>query len=258
MGRSESASTHIGLRFRWCDLEKLVCPGNVSDVVSALRRNLYVADDNGCFNEHMGTVDDDVARTMDGMRAFTAFLKTHGDINLYRAGLFQTRRDEVEFEVYSPDSECLYNRDFIYATEDSRLVECERWGYDRSGTNAACEPLDLADIEAKALALEATCTRWGLSQHARRCSRAIEHFFHSSPPRRGEECTPEGHLRVVKRRDTQCLCARQRSRRRRKILRRPRRPGRRRRRVRRENTQFPNTRGVDTPPAETGCDPTRR
>jgi len=133
MGRCESASVYIGVKFKIKELIEYLKDKNEEKLLDILNsEHLYVIDDNNEFNSVFKTI-----RESSDLDKFISDLKYYGNKDLIR----YDGDEQITFNEYDSNNNCLYNQDFVYVDDNSMLTNIDRWGYNRSGDNVNCSEI---------------------------------------------------------------------------------------------------------------------
>ena len=128
MGKCDTATASIGLRIRLRDLIPQITEENVS-LIKEMIYDGWIEDDNDYFNEVYSMICDTLP-TIEfkecAVRAFTH----HGTYHASRDGR----------KTLTLDHGCLYDKFLLVPVKN--ILETERWGYERYGTNGASRPID--------------------------------------------------------------------------------------------------------------------
>ena len=137
MGKSETASASIGIKILISDLVSQINETNFT----LIKKMLYsgcIEDSNGYFNEAykniLGYDDGDIELPetyYDFKDYVTEQFKIHG--NYYKSKF----SSKVESDLKNG---CILEQELLVPIKE--LLETERWGYDRYGTNSISRPLD--------------------------------------------------------------------------------------------------------------------
>jgi hypothetical protein len=128
MGKCDTATASIGLRIRLSDLILQITEENASLILEILHDG-WIEDENDYFNEVYSTICDTLSTTE--LKEHAAYAFTHnGTYHKSRDGHVKPTLEEG----------CLFDK--ILLVPVKKILETERWGYERYGTNGASRPID--------------------------------------------------------------------------------------------------------------------
>ena len=137
MGKSETATASLGIKILLADLVAQINETNFA----LIKKMLYdgsIEDCNDYYNEAYKTIlgyddgDIELPEQYDTFKKYvTEQFKIHGD---YYKSKFSSK---IEPNLKNG---CLMEKDLLVPIKD--VLETERWGYERYGTNSASRPLD--------------------------------------------------------------------------------------------------------------------
>lgn len=128
MGKCDTATASIGLRIRLSDLIPQITEENASLILEMLHDG-WIEDENNYFNEVYSTICDTLSTTE---------LKEHATYAFTHNGTYhKSRNGHVKPTL---EEGCLFDK--ILLVPVKTILETERWGYERYGTNGASRPID--------------------------------------------------------------------------------------------------------------------
>jgi hypothetical protein len=133
MGKCESVTASIGLKILLSDLVLQINETNFNQIDSMLH-NGYIEDENDYFNEVYSDIigSDDIPQDRIGAKEYLIHAFT-------RNGTYHKSRRSHEC-IPTLDHGCLFDQELVVPIK--KLLSCERWGYDREGTNSTSRPVD--------------------------------------------------------------------------------------------------------------------
>lgn len=130
MGKCETAAASIGIKIRLSDLVTQINETNLNIIIDMLESG-HIEDDNDFFNEVYEEIIDDEKITNGNYanikKKLTNEFKTKGTINKYQYSF--SRKDEHTLE-----NGCLWDKFLLVPIK--KILETDRWGYDRYGINS--------------------------------------------------------------------------------------------------------------------------
>ena len=133
MKKCESATASIGIKILLSDLILQINEANFDQIESMLY-NGYIEDENDYFNEVYTNIiySADMPRDVEHTKEYLIYAFTHN-------GTYHKTRFSREF-FPTLDHGCLFDKELLVPIK--KLLSCERWGYDREGTNSTSRPID--------------------------------------------------------------------------------------------------------------------
>ena len=133
MGRCESAIASIGIKIALSDLVLQINETNF-DLIESMLWNGCIEDENDFFNEVYETIiySDDMPK--DYLHAKDYLIDAFTCNGTYH----KTRFSREVFPTL--DHGCLFDQELLIPIK--KLLSCERWGYDREGSNSTSRLLD--------------------------------------------------------------------------------------------------------------------
>ena len=134
MGKCESATASIGIKIVLSDLVLQINETNF-DLIESMLNDGCIEDENDSFNEVYTDIihSDDMPRDYLYAKEYLIHAFTHNG-TYYRA-----RGSHVRIPTL--DQGCLFDQELLFPIK--KLLSCERWGYDREGTNSTSRPVDV-------------------------------------------------------------------------------------------------------------------
>jgi len=132
MGKCETVSSSIGMKILLSDLILQINENNFI-MIKELLHNGFIEDKNGYFNE----VYEEILyenKLPENVLEFTEHLSHEFTVN----GSYHKSKDGVV--IPTTDHGCLFDKYLLIPVK--QLLETERWGYDRYGTNGTSTPID--------------------------------------------------------------------------------------------------------------------
>jgi hypothetical protein len=137
MGRCDTATVSLGLKILLSDLIKQINKDNF-DLIKKMLNDGIIEDSNEYFNEVYQKVigyDDADVELPDNYMEFKAHLTKEFKNN----GSYYKLKDSCKVEPCLTRG-CLYDRHLLVSIKE--IIETERWGYSREGTNSSSRPID--------------------------------------------------------------------------------------------------------------------
>jgi len=133
MGKCESVTASIGLKILLSDLVLQINETNF-DQIDSMLHNGCINDENDYFNEvYFDIISiDDMPQDHIGAKEYLIHAFTHNGT------YHKTRFSREVFPTL--DHGCLFDQELVVPIK--KLLSCERWGYDREGTNSTSRPVD--------------------------------------------------------------------------------------------------------------------
>jgi hypothetical protein len=133
MGKCESASASIGVKIVLSDLVLQINETNFDQIESMLH-NGCIEDENDYFNEVYSDIicSDDMPQ--DHLHAKDYLIRA-----FTRNGTYHKSRSS-HICIPTLDHGCLFDQELVIPIK--KLISCERWGYERMGTNSTSRPVD--------------------------------------------------------------------------------------------------------------------
>lgn len=133
MGKCESATASIGIKIVLSDLILQINETNF-DLIRTMLDDGCMEDENDYFNEVYSNIvwSDDIPK--DHLRAKEYLIRAFTHSGTYH----RSRSSAVAIPTL--DHGCLFDKELLVPIK--KLLSCERWGYDREGTNATSRAID--------------------------------------------------------------------------------------------------------------------
>jgi len=133
MGKCESVTASIGLKILLSDLVLQINETNF-DQIDSMLHNGCINDENDYFNEVYSDIIsiDDMPQDHIGAKEYLIHEFT------CNGTYHKTRFSREVFPTL--DHGCLFDQELIVPIK--KLLSCERWGYDREGTNSTSRPVE--------------------------------------------------------------------------------------------------------------------
>jgi hypothetical protein len=133
MGKCESVTASIGVKILLSDLVLQINETNFDQIESMLC-NGCIEDENGYFNEVYSNIvfSDDMPQ--DHLHAKEYLIHAFTCNGTY----YESRDSDVVIPTL--DHGCLFDQELVVPIK--KLLSCERWGYERIGTNSTSRPVD--------------------------------------------------------------------------------------------------------------------
>jgi hypothetical protein len=143
MGKCELAELAIGVAIGLADLVAQITAENLAKIKELLEEGI-IDDENGFFNDSFQEARDAVEETDDPVlfkESLEKELKSRGDIDHCKSP--SKKRKKWDFTEGSLLAQTLL-------IPEATILQTERWGYDREGTNASQCPVPLDLVEKRA------------------------------------------------------------------------------------------------------------
>lgn len=133
MGKCESATAYFGIKILLSDLILQINESNF-DLIDSMLHNGCIEDENDYFNEVYSNIIYSDNMPQDHLHAKEYLIHAFTHNGTYH----KTRFSREVFPTL--DHGCLFDQELLVPI--TRLLSCERWGYDREGTNSTSRPVD--------------------------------------------------------------------------------------------------------------------
>jgi hypothetical protein len=133
MGKCESATVSIGIKIVLSDLVLQINEINF-ELIQSMLDNGCIEDENDYFNEVYSDIvcNDDIPKDYLHAKEYLIHAFTHNGT------YHKARRSNACIPTL--DHGCLFDQELIVPVK--KLLSCERWGYERMGTNSTSRPID--------------------------------------------------------------------------------------------------------------------
>ena len=131
MGKCETATASIGIKILLSELIFQINETNFTLIKEMLTCG-FIEDDNGYFNEVYGSID-----TFGLSNHFLEF-KEHLTNEFKNNGSYHKSKNGIVIPTI--DDGCLFDKCLLVPVK--QILEIDRWGYDRYGSNCVSRPID--------------------------------------------------------------------------------------------------------------------
>ena len=133
MGKCESVTASIGVKILLSDLILQINAINFK-LIESMLDNGCIEDENDYFNEVYANIvfSDDMPQDVQRVKEYLIHAFTHH-------GTYHRSRGS-HTDIPTLDHGCLFDKELLVPI--NKLLSCERWGYEREGTNSTSRPID--------------------------------------------------------------------------------------------------------------------